>query len=338
MHLRIRDGSFIDLVVVDPVRLPLHIAAGMWHRCAVARSYQAATFRWIAAGTPLAFTSPDMTVSSTATSDVTRAELALALAGRALDPNGEQKPGGDPVLASELLARAMGVAASALGVTRGGGVSEQVELIDESVLTRAAGSRERAVELATRVTSAEVADLGVAELREAELFTTKLIQIAKDRRRFDKGVRRWRIVKLVAAVVVLVVGSYGLYFMFRHQPTWKASSAYTGYHLAGELPRETKYDTFFHTNEEANPWVEIDLGHERDVSRVIVTNRFDCCFDRAIPLIVQVRGDRGMFREVARRTTSFNKWSAVFPTEKARYIRLTLPNKGVLHLRNVEVP
>ncbi len=275
-------------------------------------------------------------VPSSKPSDVARAELALALAGRALDPNGVAAAGGDALVAGELLSRALFTAASVLGA-EGIALADVVGKLEESVLKRAAGSRERALELSEQIGKASLGETGVRELRDAELFTAKVVEIAKKSPRYDRQARRWRIAKWSMLAIVVLGGLYGVFGLFGHRYKFTASSAYTGYQARGELPSLLGYDTFFHTNDEESPWVEIDLGSERDVSKVIATNRFDCCTDRALPLVISLRTESGKLHEVARRTTEFDKWTATFPVEKARFVRLTVPRKTPFHLRNVEV-
>lgn len=94
---------------------------------------------------------------------------------------------------------------------------------------------------------------------------------------------------------------------------------------------------FFHTNEEASPWVEFDLGKEARFSEVEVINRSDCCAERAVPLIVEVSSNRKTFRSVARRDAGFDRWLAEFPPVQARYVRLRVDGNSVLHLERVRV-
>jgi hypothetical protein len=94
---------------------------------------------------------------------------------------------------------------------------------------------------------------------------------------------------------------------------------------------------FFHTDFQDNPWFQLDLGRVREVGRVRVENRDDCCQERAVPLIVEVRDDTGPFREVARKNELFQSWEVTFPAVKARYVRLRVPTRVMFHLSRVEV-
>lgn len=92
-----------------------------------------------------------------------------------------------------------------------------------------------------------------------------------------------------------------------------------------------------HTQGEQNPWVQIDLGRKKVVSRVVVTNRLDGITERAVPLSIELSTNGRTYKEVARQTTDFKSWTATFPPTKTRYVRLTVLNATILHLNEVEV-
>jgi hypothetical protein len=94
---------------------------------------------------------------------------------------------------------------------------------------------------------------------------------------------------------------------------------------------------FFHTDEEDNPWLELDLGAPNDVSRVDVTNRTDCCRERGYPLVIEVSSDHESWRPVARRDTEFSHWTARFSPVQARWVRLRLLKRSYLHLSDVAI-
>ena len=93
----------------------------------------------------------------------------------------------------------------------------------------------------------------------------------------------------------------------------------------------------FCTDNDPGPWVEFDLDRPRRVHRVDVTNRPDCCADRAIPLLVETSVDHATWTEVARRDTLFTQWTAEFARTPARYVRLRVPRPSLLHLQDVEI-
>jgi hypothetical protein len=94
---------------------------------------------------------------------------------------------------------------------------------------------------------------------------------------------------------------------------------------------------FFHTREEESPWLEIDLGSAQSFARIQVTNRDDCCIDRAVPLLAEVSSDREHWREVAREPDSFRQWEATFPATSARYVRVRVDRHTILHLARVSI-
>lgn len=96
-------------------------------------------------------------------------------------------------------------------------------------------------------------------------------------------------------------------------------------------------DIFFHTMHQENNWIDFDLGSVKAVHQVEVTNRSDCCQERAIPLIVEVSVDDKQWIQVARRDTDFSFWKASFPKQKARYVRLRVPRMSALHFDDVAV-
>jgi hypothetical protein len=94
---------------------------------------------------------------------------------------------------------------------------------------------------------------------------------------------------------------------------------------------------FFHTTEEANPWVEFDLGTTQSVSSVRVENRKDCCSDRAVPLTVEVSTDHKDWKTVARRAENFTTWKVSFGSVDARWVRLQAHRQTYLHLAEVRI-
>ncbi|MGC4091097.1 MAG: discoidin domain-containing protein [Polyangiaceae bacterium] len=118
---------------------------------------------------------------------------------------------------------------------------------------------------------------------------------------------------------------------------WTASSLYAGgcESPQQECPAGTTF--FVHTADEENPWVEFDLGEARSVSGVRVTNRTDCCLERAQPLIVKVSTDHEKWREVARSQSKFSDWKVSFASSQARWVRFEIPKRTNLHLKRVRI-
>ncbi len=119
--------------------------------------------------------------------------------------------------------------------------------------------------------------------------------------------------------------------------TWQASSSL----IACEPERKdcggNRTSIFFHTVEEENPWVQIDLAEKTRFSAVTVKNRMDCCQERAQPLIVEVGDDGQTWREVARNDSVFFTWRPEFQPVEARFVRLRVPKRSQLHLEQFAV-
>jgi hypothetical protein len=179
-----------------------------------------------------------------------------------------------------------------------------------------------------------------AEAARAREFAEALVwDLDAPRRKIERVlIQRWLRIGLLGAVVILLaIGGRVLMLgpnlaagkPFRLSSTfsgWAACVASTG--CAGLM---------FHTETEPNPWVELDLGMPQKVSRVEVINRGDCCADRATPLVVEVSTDRAVWTPVARRKEPFGSWTASFPARVARYVRLSVPRRTVLHLQAIAV-
>ena len=109
---------------------------------------------------------------------------------------------------------------------------------------------------------------------------------------------------------------------------WRASSAYpTG--AVGQT-------IFFCTKNEANPWVEIDLGDSVEFNRVDVFNRTSF-MERAAPLIVEASDSQSDWRPLAQQDIPFVRATLEFPLARARYVRLRIPRKVHFHLRKMAV-
>ena len=96
-------------------------------------------------------------------------------------------------------------------------------------------------------------------------------------------------------------------------------------------------DVMFHTREEDNPWVDFDLGGTKRIHLIEVKNRFQCCQERALPLVAEISADRTHWKEVARRTTEFSTWTVKLPPTPAAYVRLHVPRRTYLHLVDVTI-
>lgn len=118
---------------------------------------------------------------------------------------------------------------------------------------------------------------------------------------------------------------------------YRASSAYEGHKTRGLVGEARSSGMFVHTKEEMNPWVEIDLPEPKMISRIRVKNRDDCCKDRAVPLVAEVRDKDGKLTEVGRKTEIWKSWDLKFPPIEAKSVRLSIPRKEFLHIGSVEI-
>jgi hypothetical protein len=150
--------------------------------------------------------------------------------------------------------------------------------------------------------------------------------------------QRWVRVALAAAVlVVLAIGGRVLMLgpnLAEGKP-FRLSSTWSGW--AGCVANNGCNGLMLHTETETNPWVEIDLGAPTKVRRIEVINRGDCCADRATPLVVEVSTDHAAWTQVARSDHDFGSWKANFPARTARYVRLRVLKRSVLHLQAIAV-
>jgi hypothetical protein len=92
-----------------------------------------------------------------------------------------------------------------------------------------------------------------------------------------------------------------------------------------------------HTEWGPNQFVTVDLGAPHAIQRVVVTNRRDCCQERAVPLLLEVSDDGRAFRPIAERQEPFRVWTASGLGAHGRYVQLRLAAPNILHLSEVEV-
>jgi len=154
--------------------------------------------------------------------------------------------------------------------------------------------------------------------------------------------RVWRATGLLLLVLVALVGGRSLYRwradLALGKP-WKASSTLARSASCTSPAQECGQllGMFFHTEEEKDPWWEIDLEGARLLSRVEVENRSDCCADRAKPLTIEVSSDHQVWQTVAQEDEEFATWNAQFPPVTARWVRIRALKTTFLHLKRVRI-
>ena len=67
--------------------------------------------------------------------------------------------------------------------------------------------------------------------------------------------------------------------------------------------------TIFHSNGDAGGWVEGDLGADKIVGKIVVTNRQDCCQDRAIGLVLTGKNSNDVTTYTANITSAQNEYT-----------------------------
>lgn len=156
------------------------------------------------------------------------------------------------------------------------------------------------------------------------------------RRRVDQVLgQRWGRIILVGAVALSI--GFGAEVLTRG-PNLAADKAFRTSSTYADCGGDGSCDALlFHTRSELNPWVEFDLGAPKTFRSIEVTNRRDCCQDRAVPLVAEISDDGAQWTEVARRETDFTSWTAKFRPKTARFVRLRVPRESALHLEQVEI-
>ncbi len=119
---------------------------------------------------------------------------------------------------------------------------------------------------------------------------------------------------------------------------WLASSSIPPARRGGVGPRARKADFFFQTFPSDHPWIDVDLGAPKVIRALLVENRRDCCWERALPLDVEVFDlATQKWRQVAQRRSGFHVWTHEIEPVSARHVRLRLGGVGVLHLRRISL-
>jgi hypothetical protein len=180
-------------------------------------------------------------------------------------------------------------------------------------------------------------DASEEQASRARAFTEALVwELDAPQRRVDRVLgQRW--IRVILAGIALIALVYGLRKLtlgpnlaadrpFRTSSSWSGCAADAS--CRGLL---------FHTDPENNPWAVVDLGAPKSIHRVEVTNRGDCCGERSVPLIVELSNDNVHWTEVAKREAEFSSWTAKFPRQTARYVKLRVPRQTVFHLEDVAV-
>ncbi|HLV66562.1 MAG TPA: discoidin domain-containing protein [Polyangiaceae bacterium] len=294
-----------------------------------------------------------------------RARLTAEVARRVLDPDDTFVDGRADAIACELNRQACYWALQAVVARQRLAESEsavsaappsgeaRLESIDPALLERWIPDANERELLRTNLGQdfTAFADLSAEEqartVRRLSTFLSKLLDDTQTVRHAIDAIWIQRLLRLglVAAVLVLI-GFAG--FMVRDRAEaardlaagkpWRTSSTYP---IAACKPPMQECDEsphfFFHTNEEKDPWIEFDLGSVQRIGSIRIENRGDCCTDRAVPLVVEASTDQKQWRVLARREEKFSNWRALFDPVEARWMRLRVDKKSLLHLKSVRI-
>lgn len=240
----------------------------------------------------------------------------------------------DEALQASTLAEAMAATPPALLVFAAGGDGE-LEAVRRALLP-AEGPQLADEDLDVQTREARLAQAFVeALLRRRQGAVENLHRVL---------LQRWlRTGGALACIAALAIGVSCVFHQLTKPPDLASGKAWRTSSSAGDCRPEqrsclgARTRILFHTRTEKNPWFEIDLGEPRAFSVVEVENRDDCCPDVALPLAIEVSDDAREWREVARRTESFDTWRAELPAQRARYVRAHSLRTTALHLVRVSV-
>lgn len=208
---------------------------------------------------------------------------------------------------------------------------------DSSGAQRSARLYQRALELlgAPNGSSAAIKSLDRISARDqlrAELHRRSVLGWLRARPRESKLV--------VSVGVLLLVAFAGLRWLepdLAEGKRWEASSAWGAFPRVGVMTGDAPIDGRFHTHDEQDPWVRLDLGQVRRVHAIRIENRTNCCKERAIPLSIELSVDGESWQVVGYRRVPFDTMRQQFPAQQARYVRLRIDRRSSLHMRRISV-
>ncbi len=187
----------------------------------------------------------------------------------------------------------------------------------------------------------EIATLGAepwaSVLERAASVARKLLETAQAPERTIRSVKAQRMGRIIAipALIGLLVFCLVSPKNLARGKSWRASSAIGGSATTG-LVKGTDGPYFFHTIAEPEPSITIDIG-PHTIHKVVLTNRRDCCQERAAPLVIEAIGPGSSWRIIARRDEIFSDWTATFPPVAVTQIRVRALRTTYLHLADIEV-
>jgi hypothetical protein len=291
---------------------------------------------------------------------IERARVAAELGERAVRPL-DPLPGSGLAVACELYRQSVQWALLAHRAARheraeaSEPLSDLWRELDPALLSRAAGGEQRLARLRSDLDGRSFVDFAeLSETRQRELadaardFSRALLEALEPERRRKERVWFRRALFATCGIVALIVlflvaRAVALALEARRDLAAGASWTSSSRHYQGgcasprqDCPGGENY--FFHTIQENDPWLIVDLGKVRRTGSVVVKNRVDCCPERAVPLVVELSTDQKNWTVVATRTSPFDVWRASYEQTRARYVKLHVPRPdGILHLKSVRV-
>ena len=274
------------------------------------------------------------------TPSVQQAKLLLEAARRVLEP-AEPLPPGDRAAATLPLYRsAIECLLSAFGASavRSGDLAALWDSAPPTVLARAEPDPEARQRVKGCLSSATMVESpSDQEILRVRRFAESLAAEAAGRPKQVDLILAQRWFRLLLVGLVLTLGLVGVRGLLTRPDLAKGKRFWTSSRWSGCPAALPCLDLMFHTDEEQNPWVEIDLGSQQVIRRIEVSNRADAFDEREVPLIAEISKTGLQWTEVGRRTTNFVSWTAKFPPTTARYVRLRTPKRTVFNLRGVAV-
>lgn len=97
-------------------------------------------------------------------------------------------------------------------------------------------------------------------------------------------------------------------------------------------------DTFFHTNNENNPWWQVDLQGNYAIGYIMLYNRADCCGERQRTVQVMLSQNGSNWQTIySHDGSNFQQVRVEAHGRRARYVRVQLAEQNYFHLGEVEV-
>jgi hypothetical protein len=271
-----------------------------------------------------------------------QARLLLEVARRVAEPVERFPPGSRTAVLLSLYRDAAYWALVATGPDDGGAPSDLGTLWAEyppDALLRAASDPASldAIKRSFDVSPSGALETAPEDATRARAFVQALLgELEGPRRRVERVLlQRWtRLMLIPVAVLALALGIRQLTLgpnlaakkPFRTSSSWPGCASDPG--CMAQL---------FHTEPQNHPWVEFDLLKPTKIQRIEVTNRSDCCSERAVPLVAEVGMDQVNWTPISRRDADFSSWTINFPPRTARYVRLRVAGHSTFHLKDVAI-